>query len=220
MTSAPPEADVRHSLFGPLVVEFDDRVLAPRDWTLLQSRWAAELARDAEPGPILELCAGAGHIGLAAALLSRRQLVQVELDPVAAHYARRNAASARWHAHVDVRVAPLSDALADEERFPIVVADPPYLRSADVGRWADDPPGAIDGGPDGLHVIRQCLRVAARHLTADGRLLLQTAGRSQAAEIGDLLHDNPTLGLHAQDVREYDDERSVLLISRSITAQR
>ena len=62
MTSAP-----RTTRFGPLDIEYDERVLEPRAWTLAQSEWAAQLLTGAGDEPLLELCAGAGQIGLAAA---------------------------------------------------------------------------------------------------------------------------------------------------------
>src|SRR4051794_32540122 len=62
---------IRSCAFGPIMVDYDARVLTPRDWTLGQSEWAAELARGFDvAGRMLELCAGAGHIGLAAAVLA------------------------------------------------------------------------------------------------------------------------------------------------------
>jgi hypothetical protein len=64
--------------FGPLLVDFDRRVLRPRPWTLRQCIWAAELSDGLGGGPILELCAGAGHIGLVGAMMTDRDLVQVE----------------------------------------------------------------------------------------------------------------------------------------------
>jgi methylase of polypeptide subunit release factors len=204
----------QRSTFGPLLVEFDNRVLAPRPWTFLQSQWAVELAAEVEPGTILELCAGAGHIGLAAAVLSERHVVQVEADPVAADYAVRNAARAGWAARVDVRVAQLDEAIAPHERFPLVIADPPYLRTADVRRWPNDPVTAIDGGPDGLHVMTRCLEVSSRCMTDDGRLLLQTAGPKQSEAVDALLHSRPGLDLRIDAMRVHDDERSVLLLVR------
>ncbi|MGA8992804.1 MAG: methyltransferase, partial [Nocardioidaceae bacterium] len=64
--------------FGGLAIAFDDRVLRPRPWTLAQSAWAAELAATVPAGPALELCSGAGHIGLAFAATSGRRLVMVD----------------------------------------------------------------------------------------------------------------------------------------------
>jgi len=120
-------AGPRRCRFGPLEIEFDERVLNPRPWTLSQSEWAAELAASAPPGPMLELCAGAGQIGLVAARLSGRALIQVEADPIAAQYAAANAERTGLAAAVELRCARLEVALSPDERFPIVLADPPYL---------------------------------------------------------------------------------------------
>lgn len=200
--------------FGPLTVSYDERVLTPRAWTFAQSRWAAELAADAPPGPILELCAGAGHIGLAAAVLADRDLVQVEADPIAAGFARSNAERAGRGDGVQVREARVDAALDAEERFGLIIADPPYLVSDDVARWPEDPQVAIDGGTDGLDVIKQCLAVASEHLTADGVLLLQVAGPAQAARVRDLLAAAPAVPLAHRDTRVVDDERAIMLIGR------
>jgi len=200
----------RFCTFGPLVVEYDARVLAPRPWTLVQSQWAAALCLDVGPGPLLELCAGAGHIGLASAVLADRDLVQVEADPVAAGYARENAGRAGWAHRVEVRNDRLESALRPGEFFPLVLADPPYLASADTARWPDDPLPAIDGGPDGLAVIRACIATAAEHLRAGGRLLLQVAGPRQAERVGELA----AAEFDGEDLRVVDDERAVQLLRR------
>jgi methylase of polypeptide subunit release factors len=210
-----PSVPERSCQFGPLLVSYDERVLSPRPWTLQQSEWAAELCASAEPGAILELCAGAGHIGLAAAVLADRDLVQVEADPVAAGYAEANAAQAGWSQRVEVRNARLETAVRPDERFAVILADPPYLRSADIDRWPEDPPSAIDGGTDGLDVVRACLEVAARHLTDTGRLLLQIAGPPQDRQITRLLEATPTWALHRRDIRVIDAERAILLLART-----
>ncbi len=202
----------RSCRFGDLDIAYDDRVLVPRPWTLDQSRWAAELAGGAGPGPLLELCAGVGHIGLAAAVLAGRDLVQVEADPVAAGYARVNAERAGWGGRVQVRVCVLEEAVGAAERFPVVIADPPYLRSGDVGRFPEDPRLAIDGGDDGLDVVRACLHVVARHLVAGGTLLLQVAGPGQADEVAALARADPAGALVAEETRVIDDERAVMLL--------
>jgi methylase of polypeptide subunit release factors len=207
--------DVGTCRFGPLDIAYGRQVLEPRAWTLAQSRWAAELAADADAGPLLELCAGAGHIGLAAAVLADRDLVQVEVDEVAAGYARRNADRAGWSGRVQVRIARLEDALSPDERFPLVLADPPYVRSRDVGRFPEDPRLAIDGGDDGLAVVRVCLAVAARHLLAGGPLLLQLAGPGQVAEVAALTAATPAWGLIPEASTVVDQERAIVLLRRS-----
>lgn len=183
--------------FGPLEIEYDERVLRPRPWTEQQGRWAAELLAAAPPGPVLELCCGAGHIGLLAIALEPRPLVAVDDAEAACGYARSNAVAAGLGHLVDVRRARLEQALAPEESFVLVVADPPWVPSPEVGRHPQDPSSAIDGGPDGLDVARACLRVAAAHLAPGGQVLVQLGSRAQAsalaAEAG---------GLALRDVRD------------------
>lgn len=203
---------VRTASFGPVTIAFDDRVLEPRPWTLLQSEWAAELAAGAPAGAVLELCAGAGQIGLVVAVATGRPLVQVDCSEAAAAFARANAASAGLAASVEVRCAPLESAVGDDEYFPLILADPPYLPSAGVGRFPDDPPLAVDGGPDGLDLVRACLTVAGRHLAADGFVLLQVAGPPQARAVVDVTA-GPDAELAVLDVRVLGDDRAVVLLT-------
>jgi methylase of polypeptide subunit release factors len=200
--------------FGPLTIDYDERVLTPRLWTLQQSQWAAEICGGAEPGPILELCAGAGQIGLAAAVLADRDLVQVEADPVAASYARSNAARANWSERAELRITDLDQAIGAAERFPVIIADPPYLPSDEISRWPDDPPMAIDGGADGLDMVNACLQLASQHLSDDGQLLLQVAGPAQDGQISNLLASNPGWRLTRRDVHVIDDQRAIVQIGR------
>ena len=141
--------------------------------------------RDGAGGKALELCTGAGHIGLLFAALSDRHVVAVDVDPVAGELARGNAAAAGLADRFEVRVARMDHALEPQERFGLVVADPPYVPRSDTGRYPEDPVLAIDGGDDGLDVARTCLEVAARHLLPGGSLVLQLATRDQAAALGE-----------------------------------
>ena len=167
--------------FGPLRVGFDDSVLAPRPWTIVQSRHAAALLDGRPEGPLLELHCGAGHIGQAAALWSGRPLVQVDDNPSACAWARRNAEANAVRA--EVRCVPLEELASGDELFALVLADPPYVPSAETGQFADDPVHAIDGGRDGLDGIRAALPVAARLTRPGGAIVLQVRGPGQVDAI-------------------------------------
>lgn len=172
----------RTIVFGPLTIGYDDRLLEPRPWTVQQSEWAATLIAAAPPGPVLELCSGAGHIGLLAIMLARsraRRLVCVDVSPAACTYARSNARAAGLDEVVEVREGRLDAVLAPEERFAVVIADPPWVRTVDIGRFPEDPVVAIDGGADGTDLARACLEVAAEHLLPGGDLVLQVGNREQ-----------------------------------------
>jgi release factor glutamine methyltransferase len=194
--------------FGSLSIAFDDRVLRPREWTAAQSEWAADLMVTAPGGPVLELCAGAGHIGLLAVAMSGRRLVCVDANPVACDYARANALAAGLADRVEVREGRLETALAADELFPVVIADPPWVPRDQTSQFPEDPLTAIDGGPDGLDVARACLAVIAEHLAPGGSAVLQLGTKVQA----DVLRREPCFsdgGLEMGEVRP--EERGVLV---------
>jgi methylase of polypeptide subunit release factors len=191
-----------------LEIAYDERVLEPRPWTAEQSAWAAELLPSMPAGPVLELCAGAGHIGLLAVRDSDRRLVQVDIDEVACGFARHNAARAGLADRVDVRCGPMDEAALPGEQFPLVIADPPWVPTAEVGRHPADPVVAIDGGPHGLDLAHRCIDVAARVLTGGGCCLLQLGTSEQVQAITTHLASHaPRLRLTA--TREF--ERGVVV---------
>jgi len=197
--------------FGPLTVRFDARVLRPRPWTLAQSRWAAELLQRGPPGPVLELCAGVGHIGLALAAASDHDLVLVDADRHACDHARWNAEQAGLAARVTVRHGLMQEMLAPTERFAMVLADPPWVPSAEVTRFPADPHRAIDGGPDGLDLARLCVAVIGRHLADGGASVLQLGDATQAEEMRRHLQSHPELDLRVVTVRTVPGGAGVLL---------
>jgi len=169
--------------FGPLTITFDARVLRPRPWTAAQSEWAAQLLEEAPAGPVLELCAGAGQIGLLAVHDGDRRLVCVDANPVASAYTLQNAAASGLGDRVEVRNGDLAAMVPEDERYALVVADPPWVPAADTSRFPEDPLLAIDGGADGTTVAVACVEVAARYLLPGASLLLQLGNVEQVDAI-------------------------------------
>ena len=201
MTTVDVETEV--ALFGELPIWWDQRILRPRPWTTAQSHWAAALASSAPAGPILELCCGAGQIGLLAATISGRPLIQVDRDPVAAAYVRRNAAATGVES--DVRAVGMADALADDERVPLVILDPPWVPTEQVATFPEDPVGAIDGGADGTAQLVLGLGVALRHLLPGGHVVAQVGSAQQVEVIRALLDGRAARGPRwtVREVRDY-----------------
>lgn len=207
-TSAAPPSRARLP-FGPVDIVFDESVLVPRPWTLAQSAWARQLLDTAPAGDVLELCSGAGHIGLAAVHATDRHLVQVDRDPHACDLARENAAAAGVAA--DVRCGPMTKVLREGEQFVLVIADPPWVPSAGVEVFPGDPVWAIDGGDDGLDIARECVRVAAQHLDPQGSVVLQLGSAEQFAQLDDTVVEH---GLVTAEVRSLAGGALALLCPR------
>lgn len=197
-----------HTTFGPLRIGFDARVLRPRRWTTAQSDWAADLLPGLPVGPVLELCAGAGQIGLLAVLHSTRRLVCVDADETACRFTRANADVAKMADRVEVRHARLEEALRPEEAFPLIIADPPWVPHLDTGRFPEDPLTAIDGGDDGLDVARSCLRTIQDHLAPAGSAILQLGDTGQVAALG---REQPQSWEDLQIVETREHARGVLV---------
>lgn len=203
------EPQAESTMFGGRPIGHDARVLTPRPWTEAQSRWAHEWLDRVPAGPVLEVCSGAGHIGLLAVAGSGRPLVQVDADLHACVWASRNARV--WGVDSDIRHGAMSEALMPDERFPLIIADPPYLTSDGVTQFPDDPLTAIDGGTDGLDLARECLTVVGRHLVRDGVALLQLRDEAQGR---DLAPDAAAHGLQVVESRQFDGG-AVLLLRRT-----
>ena len=124
----------------------------------------------------------------------------VDADPVACGFLRRNAAKAGIR--VDVREGPMDQVLDDDERFAVVIADPPWVPTAEVATYPEDPVTAIDGGADGLDLVRSCLDVLDRHLAEAGAALLQVGPDGQAERLADLVAAYDELAV--VEVREFE----------------
>ena len=78
---------------------------------------------------------------------------------------------------------------------------------SETPRFPEDPLVAIDGGDDGLGVVRECLAAIEAHLGSGGVALLQLGPGGQAEAVADLLADSK---LVAGETREFG-ENGVLL---------
>jgi release factor glutamine methyltransferase len=198
--------------FHGLALAVDSRALVPRPETeLLVDLALGELADvlgraprppGTQPVSVADVGTGSGAIAVAiAAGLRRRgmagevEIVASDLSADAAALARENAVAHGVADRVGVAVADLlppagetAGLLRVPQRFDLVCANLPYIRTRDLdGLPAPvrfEPPGALDGGPDGLDVIRRLLALLPGRL-GDGGLALLEIGSDQADAMGD-----------------------------------
>lgn len=163
----------RREFYGrPFLVGPD--VLIPRPETELVVE--AALAALPEGGRALDLCAGSGAIGVTLALERKgARVVATELSPAALAVARRNAEA--LGATVELLEGDLFSPLAADERFDVVVGNPPYVPAGELPGLAREvlrePAMALDGGPDGLALLRRIVAEAPRWLVPGGTLVLE-----------------------------------------------
>src|SRR5207248_11063975 len=117
---------------------------------------------------------GAGAVAAyLAAQTPTAAVIGIDRDVRAATCARRNG--------VPTAVADLAAPLRNREQFDLVTAVAPYvptwalpLLPADVQRY--EPRIALDGGADGLDIVRQVIAAASRLLRPGGWLLIEVGG--------------------------------------------
>jgi release factor glutamine methyltransferase len=195
--------------FCGLRIAVDPGVFVPRRRTEFLVRRAAALARRAaaptgpdptgpdptSPDPtgqravvVVDLCCGSGAVGAAlAAALGRVELHAADVDPAAVRCARKNVAAAGGQVYQGDLYRPLPARLRG--RVDILAANVPYVPSGDVGLLppearAHEPRVALDGGADGLDVLRRVAAGAPLWLAPGGHLLVETSERQapRAAE--------------------------------------
>jgi release factor glutamine methyltransferase len=148
-----------------------------------------EPASQARPVVIVDLCCGSGAVGIAlAAALDPVELHAADVDPDAVTCACRNVAAVGGQVYHGDLYEPLPAALRG--RVGLLTANVPYIPTEAIGLLPaearlHEPRVALDGGPDGLDVLRRVATAAPQWLAPGGHLLVETSERqaAQAAEI-------------------------------------
>lgn len=167
----------------------DPSVLIPRPETELLVDTLLDAFPSAwkdSPPLFADLGAGSGVIGVSLACeATSARVVAIDSSLPALRVARRNAGR---HGVADRLSFICSDLLmAMNARFDAIVANPPYIPSAVISNLDPEivhfePHQALDGGPDGLNIIRRVCSQAATALKQGGRLLLEV-GAGQSTEV-------------------------------------
>jgi len=180
--------------FRGVRVRLTDAVLVPRPETETLVEWALALLPPPGGRQLLAIDLGTGSGCIACALASERpdlDVIAVDVSPAAAAVARDNAQALGLAARVGVVAADLLDGVRDLGAD-LIVSNPPYLPSALVPELAPEvrihePRLALDGGADGLTLIRRIATTARRYLRPSGALAIETAGGDQVEAAAALL---------------------------------
>jgi release factor glutamine methyltransferase len=173
--------------FRGLRVAVDPEVFVPRRRTEFLVEQAVGLAK---PGAVVvDLCCGSGALGVAlSAAVDGVELYAADVEPAAVRCARRNVVAVGGQVFEGDLFEPLPVTL--QGRIEILLSNVPYVPTEEVRLLPPEarihePRVTLDGGSDGLEVLRRVSAAAPLWLAPGGHLLVETSERQAplAAEI-------------------------------------
>lgn len=178
---------IGHREFWSLPLFVDARVLIPRPDSETLVEEAVALFGRQPPERFADVGTGSGCLAAALAdCFPNARGLAVDRQAEALAVAAENFAALGQADRLEVRQGHLTEPL-DAEAYDLVVANLPYIPSADLDALERDvrehePLTALDGGPDGLTLIRDLIDSVGSRLSAGGWVLLEV-GQGQAAEV-------------------------------------
>ena len=183
--------------FHRYVFAVDARVLVPRPETeqLVEtalSKLPPHVVSGA-PLKVLDLCTGSGCVGLSiAADRPDAAVTLTDISQGALDVARSNAQALGVTGRTLLLLGDLFSPISPALRFDVVSANPPYVRRDVIPTLAPEvqwePVTALDGGADGLELLRRIIREAPLHLRPGGWLCLEI-GDDQGSAVERLLSE-------------------------------
>jgi len=209
VSGLPLEQVVGWAEFRGLRIAVDPGVFVPRR----RSEFLVEVAIPLAGGTpvIVDLCCGTGALGLAtAAGFAHAELHAAELDPAAVACARRNVEPAGGHVYEGDLFSSLPGRLRGT--VSILICNAPYVPSDEIRFMPPEARDhearmALDGGSDGLAVLRRVSAEAPRWLAPGGTLLVETSERQAALMVAAMTGAGLAAKVHA------DDERGATVIT-------
>jgi release factor glutamine methyltransferase len=177
--------------FWSIPLRIPSGVLIPRPETeLLVEAVLAEIGGLDAP-TILEIGTGSGAVSIALARENpRARIVATDIDLLALRAAADNARDAGVDSSITFVASDLFSAFRPDTRFDVICSNPPYIPhdvipslEPEISRF--EPRRALDGGADGLEIVRRILRDAGDFLCQTGALVLEI-GDGQAPAVREI----------------------------------
>ena len=191
--------------FWSLRLKVTPDTLIPRADTELLVETALTLKNVEKPCDVIDLGTGTGAIALSLANeCPSWRITATDINPETLAVAKENAQNLELT--VSFKESAWFDAIND--RFDLVISNPPYIESDDPhlqqGDLRFEPAGALASGQDGLDDIRLLVKQALKHLKKDGYLLLEH-GYQQAEAVRSLMAEAGYIDIEThQDIEDRD----------------
>jgi release factor glutamine methyltransferase len=199
----------------------DRRAFIPRKETEILGQKALylslKIAKEKQKVNIIDLCCGAGNLGLAIASYNiNANVYATDLSQEAVELTRENISFLNLNQRVNARQGYLLSAFETKEyleKIDMIVCNPPYISSSKVPKMdteisAHEPALAFDGGMIGINLIHRLIREAPKFLTKPGWLIFEV-GTGQGPFISQLCERSQ---LYKQIESVFDDLGNIRVI--------
>ena len=157
----------------------DKRVIVPRSpiSELLSEQLNPWVVDPENTANILDMCTGSGCLAILAALAFPQATIDaVDISDYAIRLANVNVAMYGLEHQVNVIHSDLFEALGNKQ-YDFIICNPPYVNSTSMKalpvEYQNEPELALDGGEDGMELIRRILKLSPCHLQDDGFIVLE-----------------------------------------------
>jgi ribosomal protein L3 glutamine methyltransferase len=166
----------------------DERVIVPRSFIaeLIPHHFSPWVNEPEEIENVLELCTGSGCLAIMMADMFPNSVVDaVDISKDALAVAERNVRDYKLDGRVNLIESDLYQNVPFK-KYDLIVTNPPYVNSTSMGvlpaEYGHEPQLALDGGMDGMDLVRKIVAGAAERLTKDGVLIVEIGNEREAAE--------------------------------------
>lgn len=169
-------------------LEFDvtPAVLIPRPETEILVEAAIKKLKSLEQPSFLEIGVGSGCISISVlANLPNAKAVAVDISETALQVARRNAEKHNVTDCIEFFESDLFEKVGNVA-FDAILSNPPYIPKTDIEMLQpevrdNEPRSALDGGDDGLNIVRSIVKESVGYLKSGSPLILEIGfGQSEA----------------------------------------
>ncbi|NOR25719.1 MAG: peptide chain release factor N(5)-glutamine methyltransferase [Desulforhopalus sp.] len=163
----------------PFFVTSDVLIPRPETEFLLDRVLALTVSENLQKGPVLDLCCGSGVIATVLAKETGRTIYASDISKKALDVTRKNVKRHSLGSRVVLVQGDLFSHFSEESNFSLIVSNPPYVSSFDVANSLSpevgvfEPHLALDGGADGLELIKEIRDGLAKVLGPGGQCFME-----------------------------------------------
>ncbi|WP_332856236.1 50S ribosomal protein L3 N(5)-glutamine methyltransferase [Duganella sp. S19_KUP01_CR8] len=166
----------------------DERTIVPRSFIaeLIPQYFSPWVNEPENVANVLELCTGSGCLAIMLAdAFPDAHVDAVDISADALEVAKKNVATYKLEDRLTLIQSDLYANVPDK-KYDLIITNPPYVNSSSMSKlpmeYRAEPELALDGGKDGMDLVRKIVAGAAERLTDDGILIVEIGNEREFAE--------------------------------------